>query len=164
MNPRAHRSQRGVTLIELAVVVMILAIMAGIAGIPAGPDSASIVDMAEIQVQDAFAMAQTMSYSLGVPHGVVFDVASDRFAVVAQAGDAAQDPLTHGEYVIDFNEPGQTQGVNIQQAEFGATGAAGIFDAQGAPITGGLITLMKGDVVRSWTLDAATGKLELVGG
>ncbi len=157
----SRRARRGFTMVELLVVAMIVAVLAGVAIIPASVDSPeAALDLAELQVQDAFAMARTMAYSLGVPHGVVFDPATERFAVVSQDGQAVQDPLTHGDYEIDFRHIEQPRGVSVLSASFGVTGAAGIMDGQGVPVAGGSVTLAKGGVTRTLVLDPATGKVE----
>ena len=159
---RSSRADGGFTLIELLLVVVIIAILVGVAGIPASADGgASGLDLAEIQLKDAFITAQTLAYSLGVPHGVVFDPAQERFAVVAQDGEAAKDPLTHGDYVVDFKSIDQPKGVSVEAASFGATQTAGIFDGQGVPVTGGSVTLSKAGVTRTMVLDPATGQLKV---
>jgi len=158
-NRRAAR-QRGFTLVELLVVAVVLAVLSFVATIPASADSATAdLDLAEIQLQDAFRTAQTLAYSLGTPHGVVFDPDTERFAVVAQDGKAAQDPLTHGAYEIDLRHVEQPRGVTIESASFGATGTAGILDGLGFPVAGGSVVLAKGQLTRTLVLDAATGKL-----
>jgi prepilin-type N-terminal cleavage/methylation domain-containing protein len=162
-NPRAasrRARQRGVTLVELLVVTLILALLASVAAVPSSVDSATAdLDLAELQVRDAFSTAQTLAYSLVVPHGVVFDPATERFAVVAQDGQPARDPLTHGAYEIDFRHIEQPRGVTIESADFGSTGTAGILDGEGVPVAGGSVTLAKGSATRTLVLDPATGKL-----
>jgi len=156
----SSKPPRGFTLIELLVTVVVLAILAGVAAIPGSADGgAASLDLAQIQIQDAFVTAQTLSYSLGVPHGVVFDPATERFAVVAQNGVPASDPLTHAEYAVDFTSCEQPRGVKIESASFGLTGVAGIFDGQGVPVAGGSVTVAKGNSTRTLVLDPATGKL-----
>jgi prepilin-type N-terminal cleavage/methylation domain-containing protein len=157
---RPVRRLRGFTMVELLVVVVIMGIMATVVLIPGTADSgAADLDLAEVEVRDAFATAQTMAYSLGEPCGVVFDVTNERFAVVTQDGQPVQDPLTHGKYEIDFRHIEQPRGVGIHSANFGTTKTAGILDAQGVPVTGGSVVLAKGELTRTLTLDPATGKL-----
>lgn len=160
-NPvRAARAARGFTLVELLVAAAIIALLAAVAAIPASVDSAEAdLDLAEIEVRDAFTTAQALAYSLGVPHGVSFDPQHERFAVVAQDGQAVQDPLTHGAYEIDFRHVAQPRGVTIEAVDFGPTGTAGILDGQGVPVAGGSLVLAKGAATRTLVLDPATGKL-----
>ena len=154
------RRSPGFTMVELLVIVVILGFMASVVLIPTSADSGTAdLDLAEVEVRDAFSTAQTIAYSLGVPCGVVFDTANERFAVVTQDGKAVQDPLTHGAYEIDFKHIEQPRGVAINTAAFGTTGTAGIMDAQGVPVTGGSVVLSKGSFTRTLTLDPATGKL-----
>jgi type II secretory pathway pseudopilin PulG len=148
------------TVVELLVVALVLAMLASVAIIPASADSADAdLDLAELQVRDAFTTAQTRSYSLGEPHGVVFDPDTERFAVVAQDGMPVSDPLTHGDYEIDFRHIEQPRGVTILSASFGSTEQAAIMDGQGVPVAGGTVVLAKGEITRTLLLDPATGKL-----
>jgi prepilin-type N-terminal cleavage/methylation domain-containing protein len=165
-SPRAsnRRHEGGFTLMELGVVTVILAILAAVVTMPGDVDDATAIDLAQIQLNDAFEIARTRAYSLGIPHGVVFDVENNRYAVVAQDGTPTADPLTHGDYVIEFSAPGQHQGLRIQFADFGITGSAGIFDGQGVPVASGLVTLANNDESRTFQLDPATGTLAAADG
>src|SRR5262249_2470104 len=140
--PAAPRRPSGFTMIELLVVVAIIAVLAAVASIPSSADRAEAgLDLAEVEVRDAFSTAQTMAYSMGVPCGVVFDTTNERFCVVNQDGTPVADPLTHGKYEIDFRHIEQPRGVGIHSASFGTTGAAGILDGQGVPVAGGTVVL-----------------------
>ncbi len=158
--PRGRGQPRGYTLVELLVVVLVVAVMVGIAGIPVSADGPAVaLDLAEVQLQDAFEVAQTLAYSMETAHGVVFDVVGNRFAVVAVDGTAVTDPLTHGAYEVDFDEIVQPAGLEVVAADFGSTGAAAVFDGAGVPVAAGSVTLRKGGVSRQYVLDAATGRI-----
>ena len=152
-------TRRGFTLVELLVAVTILAILSGLAGMPGGRSDGALVDLAEVQVRDALGLARSMAFATRQPHGVAFDPATDRLAVVSIDGKAVSDPLTHGAYVVDFTRFDQASHVDLAAAEFGATGTAVVFDGQGAPVSGGSLLLGHGDVVRLFSVDPATGEL-----
>jgi prepilin-type N-terminal cleavage/methylation domain-containing protein len=153
------RRRAGFTLIELLTVVAVLTILLGLAGIPASGDGSAALDLAEVQLRDAFEYARTLSYSLGSPHGVAFDPLEHRYAVVAADGQPVPNPLTHTDWVVAYGQPGQLQGLHIAFVNFGNTAYAGIFDGAGVPVEGGLITLAKGTTTRTFALDPATGAL-----
>ncbi len=152
-------SRRGFTLIELLVVVSIMGVMALVALPAAGSGYSDRLDNVELQVRDAFARASSLSRSSRETHGVVFDVATNRFAVVDKDGTAVTDPLTRGSYIVSFDRPDQPKGIDFTRASFGANGAAAIFDGQGLPIAGGTVIFTCKGVVRTLTLDPATGKI-----
>jgi len=151
---------QGFTLIELLVVLAILGIVAAI-GMPAMPsDTQDRLDNAQLQVQNAADYAQGLARSSRRTHGVAFDVATDRFAVVDGGGDAVVDPLTKGDYVIDFERPDQPRGVTITSAAFGADDdPALVFDGQGVPLEGGQVVLACRGATRTLLVDAATGRV-----
>jgi type II secretion system protein H len=155
--PTRH-ARRGFTLIELLVVIVILSIVAGMAAMAPADRGAQDLDLAAIQVNDAMERARALSRSQRMAHGVVFDLANDRFAVVAEDGTAATDPLTKRAYEVDFDRPNQPH-VDITGASFGGAGAAALFDPQGVPLAGGTVTLTAGSHNRTLTLDPATGRL-----
>lgn len=149
----------GFTLIELLVVVAILGLV-GMVAIPASASSAAHnLDVVEVQVRDAFERAISLARSTRQTHAVVFDTATDRFAVVDGAGTAVVDPLTKGDYVVAFDVPGQPKGIAIVSASFGANGPAAIFDGQGVPVEAGSVTFGCRSATRSLALNKATGKL-----
>ncbi len=160
-HPHASR-ERGFTLTELLVTVLVLAVLTAVAGVPAAADGdAAALDLAQVQLEDAFRVAQTMSFSLGEPIGVVFDTEVERFAVVRQDGSPVADPLTHGDYLVEFRSPEQPKRVDIVSADFGTTLTAGVFDGSGVPVEGGTVTLLQNGLARTLVLDPATGRLEV---
>jgi hypothetical protein len=141
------------------VVVALLGILISLAGTPTNDRSGAFVDLAEVQIADALQMARTVSFSMGVPHGVVFDVEQERLAVVGPDGVAISDPLTHGPYELSFLREDNLPGLDLVAVDFGVTEGAAIFDGQGVPVQGGSITIRHQDQERILVLDAATGKL-----
>lgn len=151
------RRQRGVTLLELLVVVALVAFMAAIAGIPVGQTEEQALELGQVQVEDALAGARSRAMSLRAPVGVAFDVVGDRFAVVDSDGTAIDHPLTHKPWIVTFAAPAQPNNLGIAAASFGATGTAIVYDGQGLPMAGGSVTLSAGTSTRVVTVSAATG-------
>ena len=125
-----------------------------------GGDGAGFhLDMAEIQLRDACEWARRLAASQRRAHGVVFDVANERFAVVQEDGEEAVDPLTRKEYIVSFLGPNQSQGVDLLTADFGSTGSVAVFDANGIPYEGGTVQLKYQNTTRVLAIDPVTGKL-----
>ncbi|GJM22738.1 MAG: hypothetical protein DHS20C15_26530 [Planctomycetota bacterium] len=159
MHTRASQ-QRGFTLMELLVVVLVLGIMAGVAGMAASDGAAQRLDLATIQVQDTVERARALAVSNRLAHGVVFDVNNDRLTIIDGNGNQVIDPLTQSPFLVEFRPGGQMQGIDISAAAFGDTESTALFDAQGVPLEAGAVILAAGTSSVTLTLDAATGRIE----
>ncbi len=159
MSTRTDKQQRGFTLLELLVVVMILALFASVAGVTASDTSAMRLDGAELQVRDGLELAQAMALANRRMFGVAFEVGGGRFAIVGADGNPIVDPLTQRDYIVDYDRPGPLSGVLIRGVNFGATRNTVVFDAQGVPITGGTVTISHDKLSRTLMLDAGTGRI-----
>ena len=150
-------NQRGFTLIELLVVVVVLGVLASVSSSAAPDRSAQSLSLAELALGDALDTARARAISARVPHGVAFDPAGERFAVLARDGSPVEHPLHHGPYVVDLTGPGHPPGLDLLLADFGVTGFAAVFDGQGLPMSGGTVTVSHSGQTRTLLLDGATG-------
>ena len=155
----SERRAGGYTLIELLIVVAILAIIGSISMLSGGTGDAQALELTEVQVRDAVQWAQAVARSTRTPHGVNFDTTDDRLAVVTTSGQPIEDPLTKAEYIIEFTRPNQPTRIEITSADFGASGATLLFDAQGVPLTGGTVVIERGSLSTTLTVNAATGRV-----
>jgi len=157
-----RQTNQGFTLIELLVVSAVLMMLALIALPAAGMDDHRKLDVVQLGVQDALDYAQRESYKSGVPYGVRFGTnAGGWFAVVNAAGIPVEDPLSHGDYVVRFTDPGYPTGVTVDYATFGVRPVAA-YDEKGVLVFGGQIHLRAGDQVRWLQLTTASPELEVV--
>ncbi len=153
------RGARGFTLLELLVVAAILSIVAGLARLATGQDDELALEQTSLVLQDTCARAQALARCARKPHGVVFDVEGDRYAIVDEEGTPARDPLTHGDAIASLAQVNQPKGVHFDDADFGAAGTSILYDGDGLPLAGGTLTLRRGSATRTLTLDLATGEL-----
>jgi type II secretory pathway pseudopilin PulG len=152
------RRQGGHTVIELLVVAAVLMFLAGIA-IPSGTVSDDRkLDTFQLQIQDAMDHAKSLSYHSGSVHGVRFNAIGNWFAVVNEVGIPIDDPLSHGDYVIRLDGPGQPGGIKLDYAVFGSRPVA-VFNEKGVLEEGGQVNISTKKSVRWLFANTATAKL-----
>ncbi|MGQ0552563.1 MAG: prepilin-type N-terminal cleavage/methylation domain-containing protein [Planctomycetota bacterium] len=151
----------GYTVVELLVVILILALLAAIVLPTATVGADRKLDTVQLEIQDALDHAQSLAYHQGVPFGVVFNASANWFAVVNQAGVPIDDPLSHGDYVIRLDEPGQPKDVHLEFAIFGSRPVAA-FNEKGVLEIGGQVRLRTGADERLLVCDTATHQLVAV--
>jgi prepilin-type N-terminal cleavage/methylation domain-containing protein len=178
---RRRRAPKGMTLIELAIVLVIVSIVA-VAGVPmVGPlvSQAKLAGAAE-EVVTALEYAQLIAMTSGRKTRVVigasadkigvrqYEVSGDLFgsgdhlsegAVEGGSYEFMQYPMKRGSnYEIFLNSEDRFAGVDITQSDFDNATPV-YFDAVGSPSHGGTVTLALGNSQKVVSLDAFTGKV-----
>ena len=148
----------GHTLIELLVVVIVLMVIAGIVIPSSSVGAERKLDTLQVAMQDAINRAQTLSYHQNATYGVRFETAGGWFAVVDEEGMPAEEPLSHGDYLIRLNGPDMPTDLHIDSADFGGRPLAA-FDEKGVLIVGGEVHIRAGNTVRWLVADTATNTL-----
>jgi prepilin-type N-terminal cleavage/methylation domain-containing protein len=179
--PRSPRGSPGFSLVELAIVMVIISIVA-VAGVPmVGPlvSQAKLAGAAE-EVVTALEYAQLIAMTTGMKTRVAvsytyntiyvrrYHPSADLFGGGDQLSETdvetetytyMQYPLKRGsDYVIDLSVDERFQGVKITASDLNIL-AAVYFDALGSPSKGGSATLALGKRQKVVTLDALTGKV-----
>jgi hypothetical protein len=142
-------------------VIVVLGLLVGIAGIPAVDSGEQGLQQGELYVRDAIHTARARAMATRQTHGVAFDLSQNRFIVLAGDGTAVSDPFTHKDYLIEFDRPDMPSNLALSAVDFGTTGPAAIFDAQGDPVSGGTVTLACQQSSLVLELDGATGWLDV---
>ena len=158
MNTFRRNIQQGFTVLELTATVAILAISAAVVIPSINRDHKRVLDTAQVAIQDALDFAKDQAEQLGIPHAVHFSSDSPMYGVV-NANGAVIDPLTRSKFVVDFDEPGQPNGVTFTYANAGGYPVAA-YDEAGNLTTDGTLTLSFGGVDRELVINDVTNELE----
>jgi len=154
----------GFTLIELIIVVVIISI-AALTVIPMMSSAASVqIRSAANMLTADLEYAKSMAISRAQHFSVVFDVSTDSYRIEDQYGNVLPHPVKKGfDYVINFQNDGRLNKVDIVDADFDATSEVK-FDYLGSPYNGsdsplnsGVISLQAGGTTTTVRVEAVTG-------
>jgi hypothetical protein len=154
------RRQSGMTRLDFVIGIGVLSLLISIAGIPGRAGDARLLEIADSRIRSAMDLASARARSSKTPHGVVFDVESNRIAVIDATGTLATDPLNQRESIIDLDHGKLATYVDLVSARFGRGGTLCIFDGNGIPMSAGQVRLAAGRHRRVLIVDAATGWVE----
>ncbi len=159
-----QRSERGFTIIELMIVVVILGIAAAIAVPMVSSASSMQLRSAVNMVAADLEYAKSLSISTGRNYRVAFSTTQNEYEILDPDGASVQHPVTKKErYLVSFGEDARLDQVTIQNAVFGG-GSEVRFDYLGTPYSSasalnsnGVVTLEAGGATRTVTVKAVTG-------
>lgn len=154
----------GFTLIEIIMVIVILGIAAAIA-VPMMSSATSMqVRAAAGMVAADLEYAKSMAISTGQLYAVVFDDATESYEIQDWTGNVIAHPVRKGfDYVIDFQNDGRLDRVDIVNADFNGNATVRFdylgmpWDAANAPLNNGVVTLEAGNDTWTVNVEAVTG-------
>lgn len=146
---------RGFTLVELAVVVVIMAVLAQLA-IPryARAISNYRADAAIRRIAADIALTQARARALSTSQTITFNTAANTYQITGMP-DPDHPAATYTVSLAD-----QTTGATLSAAAFGNT-ASLTFNGYGMPTSAGAITVTSGTATRSLSLAADSGSITL---
>jgi prepilin-type N-terminal cleavage/methylation domain-containing protein len=126
--------QRGVTMVELAIVITILGIVAWVAYPKLTALDEIKLDAAARRVAADLRYAQSKAIGRRMVHGILFEPAAARYTVFAPSvSTPLADPVNRAKILrVDFSSSPEFKGVSISSAAFGSTPGV-TFDYFGVP-------------------------------
>lgn len=112
----------GFTLIEIIMVIVIIAILAVLA-IPKADSYYTIkLEGTARKIVSDIRYTQRLSIGKHEDYGVEFNTGADSYRVYRVSDNStAVDPLTRGNFTIDFTTDSEYKGIDISSADFGGT-------------------------------------------
>lgn len=152
MRNRNRRHRQGYTLVELAIVSLLVAVFAAVA-VPrlAGNLRNQRLNAAARRIVSDFGLAAARAKTTSSTRTVVFDLTAGTYTIAQEA------PLSKasGTYSVSLaNDPYR---VTLSDANFNNTKTA-TFDGYGKPTSGGYVKVTVDGVTRTVTLDVDSGK------
>ncbi len=163
-----HISNRGFTLIEIIVVVVILSIV-GMVVIPM-MGSAAITELkaAANMVSADLEYAKSIAIAKGQIYSVQFDAGAESYRVKDQNGNTIKHPVNGVDYVVDFSADSRIDQVTISSVNFDSTNEVK-FDYLGNPLNGsdgslssGTVTLEAGGQTITIRVEPVTGYISIL--
>lgn len=174
--------RRGVSLIELMMVIVIMSISATVFVAMSGNSIHAQANTAAQQVSGALLFAQTCAISAQQPYQVVFDSDAGSYEVQDVNGDViattvntvlgGSSDAVDGVYRVVFSENSHLHGVEITSVSFDGSGIVW-FDPLGTPysgdigsptpLTSGSVVLSAGDNSVTISVEPVTGRVTIAG-
>ncbi len=166
----AKKNQRGFTLIEMVLVVMIIGIAAACV-VPMFTSAASFqVKSAADMIAADLEYVKSLSISKQQPYSVVFDNSNESYEIRDPNGNVITNPVTQKPYEFNFTQDSRVNSVDINVADFDGSSAV-TFDDLGSPYSGtdlssplnsGTVDITAGEYQTTVKVEAVTGYISII--
>ncbi|NKE72724.1 GspH/FimT family pseudopilin [Candidatus Manganitrophus noduliformans] len=164
--------QRGFTLVEVVIVLVLLGILAVVAIPRLGNMAGTRASATARKLQSDIAYAQSLAMTRNLPHRVYFNTApapANGYAVVNDANGNGNWGVDPGEYAIDPANPGANLSVTLNAGSYaGVTISGGSFagtfvhfNTLGVPTAGGTVIVSGGGVPITVAVQPETGSVSI---
>jgi Tfp pilus assembly protein FimT len=166
------RNERGFTLVELVMIIVLLMILAAVAIPRAGDMAGTRASAVARKLQADIVYAQSLAMTRNLPHRIYFNVnpaPASGYAVVndavangnwgADPGEIALDPANGGGTLSVTLNAGVYAGVTISAVGF--AGSFVSFNTLGVPSAAGSVTVSGGATNQTVTVQPQTGRVSI---